>query len=97
AEPWRLQLLVQRRTGALDKAFTTFEMGYQPPEASFLPLAPVAAAPAATQAAPAPDLTVHETPLWQRVWQARLVEIGILAVAIGGVAYLWAEGLVRYF
>ncbi|MBV8984303.1 MAG: hypothetical protein JO248_07670 [Acidimicrobiia bacterium] len=29
--------------------------------------------------------------------RSRWLAIGILAVAIGGVAYLWAEGLVRYF
>lgn len=32
AAPWRLQLLVQRATGALDKAFVSFELPYQLPE-----------------------------------------------------------------
>ncbi len=32
AQPWRLQLLVQRATGAIEKAFTSFELGYQLPE-----------------------------------------------------------------
>lgn len=30
--PWRLQLLVQRAVGALDKAFVTFELPYQLPQ-----------------------------------------------------------------
>ncbi|HPD94220.1 MAG TPA: 4Fe-4S binding protein, partial [Pararhodobacter sp.] len=31
AEPWRLQLLVQRDVAALERAFTTFDLGYQLP------------------------------------------------------------------
>src|SRR5690606_469281 len=32
AAPWRLQLLVQRQIGALDKAFVSFELEYRLPE-----------------------------------------------------------------
>jgi NosR/NirI family transcriptional regulator, nitrous oxide reductase regulator len=32
AQHWRLQLLVQRSTGALERAFTSFEVGYQIPQ-----------------------------------------------------------------
>ena len=32
-EPWRLQLLVQRGYGARDKAFLTFDLGYELPQA----------------------------------------------------------------
>ncbi len=31
-QPWRLKLLVQRAIGALEKAFLTFDLGYQPPD-----------------------------------------------------------------
>lgn len=88
AEPWRLQLLVQRATAALDKAFITFDLGYQLPE-KLLKVEHVAPpASAAAPAAPAPvqavatDEEVPETPLWQRIWQNRLVDIAILSVAI---------------
>ncbi|HRP27409.1 MAG TPA: 4Fe-4S binding protein [Burkholderiaceae bacterium] len=57
AAPWRLQLLVQRATGALDKAFVTFELPYRLPEQYTKVEAPkaqpVQSAPAAPVAAPA--------------------------------------------
>jgi len=54
AAPWRLQLLVQRSVGALDKAFVTFSLDYRLPDryTKTVP-APAAAAPAAIPAAPA--------------------------------------------
>jgi len=92
ADPWRLQLLVQRATAALDKAFVTFDLGYQPPE-KFLKVeriaapAPAVAAPAATpvtqaKADPVEPEETGETPLWQRIWENRLVDIAVLVVAI---------------
>lgn len=93
ADSWRLQLLVQRATAALDKAFVTFDLGYLPPE-KFLKVeriaAPAPAAPAAPAAAPValakadpvePEET-GETPLWQRIWENRLADIAVLVVAI---------------
>ena len=49
AAPWRLQLLVQRATGALEKAFVTFELPYQLPE-RYTKAAPGASKPAAPAA-----------------------------------------------
>ncbi|WP_449233470.1 4Fe-4S binding protein [Azospirillum doebereinerae] len=93
AEPWRLQLLVQRATAALDKAFVTFDLGYQPPDkylrieqaaASALSTAPANAAPATalSSADPAEPDAAAETPLWQRIWQNRVVDIAVTALAI---------------
>ncbi|MBP2229487.1 NosR/NirI family nitrous oxide reductase transcriptional regulator [Azospirillum agricola] len=93
ADPWRLQLLVQRATAALDKAFVTFDLGYQPPD-KYLKSEPVAApAVAAAPAAPASSVAAAdpvepeaaepaEVPLWQRIWENRLVDIAITSVAI---------------
>ncbi len=87
AEPWRLQLLVQRATAALDKAFVTFDLGYQPPE-KFLKVERAAApAPAITplaehKADPVEPEATGETPLWQRIWQNRLADIAVLTTAI---------------
>jgi NosR/NirI family nitrous oxide reductase transcriptional regulator len=89
AEPWRLQLLVQRRTGAMDKAFVTVEARYATPEKYLLAAAPppapaVAAAPA--QPAPASTAMSEEEsgpPLWMRVWQGKVVDVAILLAAIG--------------
>ena len=38
AEPWRLQLLVNRAIGPIDKAFITFDLGYKLPDYYLEPL-----------------------------------------------------------
>ncbi|TWA70267.1 NosR/NirI family nitrous oxide reductase transcriptional regulator [Azospirillum brasilense] len=91
ADPWRLQLLVQRATAALDKAFVTFDLGYQPPE-KFLKVEPVAAPAAAATVAPvsvtpmaaalADQDAGDEIPLWRRIWENRLFDIAVLTSAI---------------
>lgn len=97
ADPWRLQLLVQRATAALDKAFVTFDLGYQPP-AKYLRIerAAPAAGPAPTAApgsssavaalsppSEADTVATGEIPLWQRIWDNRVLDIAILTAAIG--------------
>ena len=73
-EPWRLQLLVQRAVGAVDKRFLTFDLGYRLPEHYLLP--PVLAAEADAAEAEA------KAALWQRVWHDRRFEIAGLAVML---------------
>ncbi|MBN9547705.1 MAG: FMN-binding protein, partial [Alphaproteobacteria bacterium] len=85
--PWRFQLLVQRATGALDKAFVTTGLDYSTPD-KFLnaPVSPVVVAPAAaapTSAAMKSAAADNEPPLWQRMWQARKFDIAVMLVAIG--------------
>ncbi|NVK15157.1 MAG: regulatory protein NosR [Rhodobacteraceae bacterium] len=77
AEPFRLQLLVQRSVGALERTFLTFDLGYKLPEQYLLP------------AAPAPKVVEDETgeaaakaALWQRIWKDRTLEIGVLGVML---------------
>src|SRR5690606_37990439 len=96
AQPWRLQLLVQRSVGALDKAFVSFGLDYGLPEAYLKPIpAPAAAAPVTAPAAPvtaaggAPDpatqldgLAGLEQPLWMRIWKSKTASIGMLAVML---------------
>ncbi|MGA1858910.1 4Fe-4S binding protein [Azospirillum sp. 11R-A] len=93
ADPWRLQLLVQRAIAALDKVFVTFDLGYQPPDKYLKteqPAPTVAASPdqsashsAAIQAAGAEAAEeAAEVPLWQRIWQNRQLDITVLASAI---------------
>lgn len=60
AQPWRLQLLVQRATGALSKAFVSFDLPYSIPArytraAAPPPEAGAATAPAARDAVEAPS------------------------------------------
>ena len=75
AQPWRLQLLVQRSTGAMSKAFVTVHASYATPDKYLTAAAPQASAPA-EEAGP---------PLWQRVWRARIFDIGVLLAAIGAL------------
>ncbi|MCB4458111.1 NosR/NirI family protein [Leisingera sp. McT4-56] len=77
AEPFRLQLLVQRSVGALERAFLTFDLGYNLPEQYLLP------------AALAPKVVEDDTgeaaakaALWQRIWKDRTLEIGVLGVML---------------
>ena len=72
AAPWRLELLVGRDIGPTTKAFQTFELRYQLPE-SFVRYEerPVVAGPAL------------ESPLWQKIWHSKQVDVAILVVALG--------------
>ncbi len=86
AAPWRLQLLVQRATGALDKAFVSFELDYRVPDAYVkAPPAPAPAAQAAGGGAAAhealPGFPVDD-PLWQRLWHSKAVAIAVLVVML---------------
>ena len=95
AAPWRLQLLVQRQIGALERAFVTFDAAYTP-----LPKYLKAAAPVAEAAAPMTEAQAEaapETPLWQRIWQSRIVDMMVLAVALGALTliFFFQDWLVR--
>ena len=76
AAPFRLQLLVQRAIGAVQKLFLTFDLGYRLPEQYLVPVAaPVLVDDSAAEAA-------AKAALWQRIWRDRSVEIGGLAVML---------------
>ena len=106
AEPWRLQLLVQRATGALTKAFLNFDLSYTPPDKYFrsepaAPTAAQAAAPAAAEAPPAaqppgaaPEAGALAMPgsLGQPLWQ-RIWLSNKVDIAILTVALLVLTGL----
>ncbi len=84
AEPFRLQLLVQRAVGAIDKVFVTFDLGYGTPDRFLQPVAaPKAPGPpedGGELAQTPPDQLTH---LWQRIWLQKKVEVAVLAAAIG--------------
>ncbi len=96
AEPWTLQLLVQRAIGARDKAFLTFDLGYTLPDAYLKREQPAtvisteppsAASPQSAQnpATTAPD----EEPLWIRIWRGDAVRIGITVFALGTLTLIF--------
>ncbi|MGR3761783.1 4Fe-4S binding protein [Roseobacteraceae bacterium NS-SX3] len=76
AEPFRLQLLVQRAVGAVEKTFITFDLGYRLPETYLLPVAAPAVVEDDTAEAAA------KAALWQRIWRDRVVEISVLGAML---------------
>ena len=105
ARPWRLELLVQRAVGAREKAFTSFDLAYSPPEQYLIrpPAEASSSAPTATGAVgvPAaganvagPGLAGFEEPaerdaLWRRVWESKTIAIAMLLAALGLLTLLF--------
>ena len=79
-EPWELQLLVQRATGAREKAFLTFDLAYALPDRYIKSEKPAEIAPPPVEATPAPAVEV--TPLWKQMWRRSPISIGITGFAI---------------
>jgi len=79
--PFRLQLLVQRDVGAIERVYTTFEVGWQPPAAFLRPLPPPAPDPGA-EARVEEDEAAAKTALWQRIWRDKTVEIAGLSIML---------------
>ncbi len=102
-EPWALRLLVQRVTGARDKALVTFDVGYTLPDIYMKRQAPPArAAPAQAEpakASPAPATETREVgtpppasdeePLWMRIWRADTVKVGFTVAALGALTLIF--------
>lgn len=82
--PFRLQLLVQRAVGAIDKSFITFDLGYRIPDrhveiAVVTPELPATLQVSGEFAASNPDELSH---LWKRIWDNKRVEVGLLVAAL---------------
>lgn len=102
AQPWRLELLVQRAIGAREKAFTTFDLGYSLPERYLVPAEAVSPRTAAPKEISGPgEARISEQAardaLWQRIWRGRVVDIGVLGVMLLGVTaiFFFQDWLVR--
>lgn len=90
-KPFRLQLLVQREVAAIEKVFTTFDLGYQLPSQFMRPVT-----------APVPDKAVAseedaQSALWRKIWQDNTVEITVLAamLAVLTLAFFFQMQLTR--
>ncbi|WP_149789721.1 NosR/NirI family protein [Lutimaribacter pacificus] len=83
-EPFRLQLLVQRDVAAIERVFTTFEMGYQLPDAYLRALPAPTPAPEASAAQAVAEQEEHaaQSALWKRIWQDKTAEIVGLSVML---------------
>lgn len=78
AQPFRVQLLVQRAVGAVEKTFLTFDLGYGLPEQYLVPVSTTAV----TVVDDATAEAAAKSALWQRIWRDRMVEIGVLGVML---------------
>ncbi len=74
-KPFRVQLLVQRRIGALEKSFLTYDLGYNLPPRYITTLAQPQAAPVVQQTQTDNDA---RSILWKRIWQSKKIEIALL-------------------
>lgn len=99
AAPFRLQLLVHRAVGAIEKVFVTFDLGYRTPDRF---LQRIDAAPVTGQqpidgqlaSTPSDELT-H---LWQKIWLQKQFEVIALAAAIAvlTLAFFFQMQLTRH-
>lgn len=97
ASPWRLQLLVPRAVGPLDKVFTSFELAYRLPdrfvktEAIVPPKEPAQPLAAAATGRP-------KSELWKRIWQQKTAQVVILCAAIAflTILFFFQNVLVQY-
>lgn len=99
AEPFRIQLLVQREVGPIEKVFTTFDLGYQLPARYLRTVAPAAAVSAEPQTEAA-----AQAQLWKRIWQdnrsriaALLTMLGVLTAAFFFQSFLTASARLTFW
>jgi NosR/NirI family nitrous oxide reductase transcriptional regulator len=69
-KPFRIQLLVHREVGPIEKVFTTFDLGYQLPQKYLRAVAPPPApeVPEAVAEVTNQDETAAHQALWKRIW-----------------------------
>lgn len=93
AQPWQLQLLVQRAVGALEKVFLAFDVEYTLPEKYLQPAPAVEVKPPVEPVA----AELPEEPLWQRIWRDRVLDIAILLVGllVLTVIFFFQDALVK--
>ncbi|WP_050526695.1 NosR/NirI family protein [Pseudorhodobacter aquimaris] len=83
-QPFRIQLLAQREVGAIEKVFTTFDLGYQLPPQYIRAIAPPAEAPvpdAVDQVTTQSEIDAQQA-LWKRIWKSKTTEIIVLGVML---------------
>lgn len=77
AQPWRLQMLVSRAVGPVEKLFLTYNLDYTLPEL-YLKTAPVA--PQVTESTS--DAQQARDALWLKIWQLKQTQIIVIAAAL---------------
>jgi NosR/NirI family nitrous oxide reductase transcriptional regulator len=86
-QPWRLQLLVQREVGAIERLYSTFDLHYRAPQAYVREIASAAASPAKIDSPPDAEAEhAAKAALWQRVWRDRAFEIAGLLLMLAALS-----------
>lgn len=91
--PWDLRLVAQRSTGARDKAFITFDLGYSLPGSYYtltrtvskpVPATAEAGVAGSAQTGQTPSVTAQpaDQPLWLRIWLMNKVKLGVTIAAL---------------
>lgn len=80
AKPFRLELLVQRPIGPIEKAFTSFSLPYELP-AKFVRIATAPSAMPPQDEVPE-AIEAPKEPLWVKIWWSRAFDIAILAASL---------------
>lgn len=73
-KPFRIQLLVHREVGPIEKIFTTFDLGYQLPQKYLRAVAPAPVPDAVESVTTQGEAAAHQA-LWKRIWSDKSVEI----------------------
>ncbi len=105
AKPFRLELLAQRPTGPIEKAFTSFSLTSELP-ARFVKAPPPAAA--AAPAAAASNATAADAgeaaeqagrdALWRKIWATRTLDVVVLCLALTALTliFFFQDWLVKH-
>ncbi len=100
--PFRLQLLVHRDVGPIEKVFTTYDLEYRLPEQylrALPPPAPVASpeAVAAVDQATSVDEADAQAALWKRIWDGKTLQITVVIAMLSVLtgAFFFQEWLSR--
>ncbi|MGA0543397.1 MULTISPECIES: NosR/NirI family protein [Paracoccaceae] len=83
-KPFRIQLLVQREVGPIEKLFTTFDLGYQLPPQYLRAVAATAPAevPEVAAAVADRDEDTAQAELWKRIWTDSKLKIAVLGAML---------------
>ena len=84
AKPFRIQLLVQREVGPIEKVFHTFDLGYQLPQKYLRAVAPPPAVAPVSEAAAVADRSegAAQAELWKRIWMDSKLKIAVLGTML---------------
>jgi NosR/NirI family transcriptional regulator, nitrous oxide reductase regulator len=101
---FRIELLAQRPTGPIQKAFTSYSLSYQLPQKFVVSAAApleisTTQLPAAPQSAGAEQADAPKNnPLWLRIWQSRSIDVAILAslLTILTLIFFFQDWLVQH-